>query len=97
MFLANMIHEIRTPMNGVVGMLSLLSNTSLTSEQREYINIVNSSSDSLLTLINSILDYSKIEYGKLEIENIHFNVTDVINEVIVIMGAIAEKIFSAED
>jgi len=91
MFLANMSHEIRTPMNGVVGMLSLLSNTSLTSEQREYINIVNSSSDSLLTLINSILDYSKIESGKLEIENIHFNVTDVINEVIVIMGAVAEK------
>jgi signal transduction histidine kinase/ActR/RegA family two-component response regulator len=91
MFLANMSHEIRTPMNGVVGMLSLLSNTSLTDEQREYISLVNSSSESLLTLINSILDYSKIESGKLEIENIHFNITDVINEVIVMMGALAEN------
>ena len=91
MFLANMSHEIRTPMNGVVGMLSLLSHTSLTNEQREYINLVNSSSESLLTLINSILDYSKIESGKLEIENIHFNVTDVINEVIIMMRALAEK------
>jgi len=91
MFLANMSHEIRTPMNGVVGMLSLLSNTSLTDEQREYISLVNSSSESLLTLINSILDYSKIESGKLEIENIHFNLTDVINEVIIMMGALAEN------
>jgi signal transduction histidine kinase/ActR/RegA family two-component response regulator len=91
MFLANMSHEIRTPMNGVVGMLSLLSSTSLTDEQREYISLVNSSSESLLTLINSILDYSKIESGKLEIENIHFNITDVINEVIVMMSALAEN------
>ena len=91
MFLANMSHEIRTPMNGVVGMLSLLSNTSLTDEQREYISLVNSSSESLLTLINSILDYSKIESGKLEIENIHFNIKDVINEVIVMMSALAEN------
>jgi signal transduction histidine kinase/CheY-like chemotaxis protein len=91
MFLANMSHEIRTPMNGVVGMLSLLSNTALTDEQKEYISLVNSSSESLLTLINSILDYSKIESGKLEIENIHFDVADVINEVIAMMGALAEN------
>jgi signal transduction histidine kinase/ActR/RegA family two-component response regulator len=91
MFLANMSHEIRTPMNGVVGMLSLLSNTPLTDEQKEYIGLVNSSSESLLTLINSILDYSKIESGKLEIESIPFNIADIINEVVIIMAAIAEK------
>jgi CheY-like chemotaxis protein len=78
-------------MNGVVGMLSLLSNTPLTDEQKEYISLVNSSSESLLTLINSILDYSKIESGKLEIESIHFNIADIINEVVMIMAAIAEK------
>jgi signal transduction histidine kinase/ActR/RegA family two-component response regulator len=88
-FLANMSHEIRTPMNGVVGMLSLLSETSPNDKQKEYIRLANSSSDSLLTLINSILDYSKIESGKLEIESIHFNITDIINEVLIMMNAIA--------
>jgi len=84
-FLACMSHEVRTPMNGVVGMLNLLSNTSLTAEQQENISLANSSAESLLSLINSILDYSKIESGNMEIENIHFNVIDEVDEVIKIM------------
>lgn len=72
-FLANMSHEIRTPMNGILGFLQLLENTTLTDEQLDYINIMKSSTDTLLNLINDILDVSKIEAGKIELENIGFN------------------------
>ncbi len=81
-FLATMSHEIRTPMNGVIGMASLLEETSLTKEQHEYARIIHSSGDSLLVVINDILDYSKIESGKMEIENSDFNLRDCIEEVI---------------
>ncbi len=80
-FIANVSHEVRTPMNGIIGMTELVLDSELTREQREHLEAVRSSADALLTIINDLLDFSKIDAGKLELQPVPFDVQALLSDV----------------
>ncbi|MGB9990462.1 response regulator [Massilia sp. SM-13] len=80
-FVANMSHEIRTPMNGVLGMIYLLSNTSLTAQQRKYLNMIRSAGDTLMAIINDVLDFSKIEAHRMQLSPVEFDLDETMSSL----------------
>ncbi len=90
-FAANVSHELRTPLNGVLGMLELLSDMGLNDKQAEYVEIAGGSAESLLSLIDNILDFSKIDSGKLSLENIEFDLSELLEEIVLLLSTQAQQ------